>query len=342
MALAFLGAAPAAAETRLFSDEQPLRMVVSAPFRALVATSASKTDPYPATLTVSEGAGAGQSLPIQLRARGISRRTLGYCQFPPLQLAFGDKATVKGTPFQGQHKLKLVTYCRDQADYEQRIVLEYLAYRLYNLVTPLSLRVRGAEVTYLEGGKDAGVTRFGYLIEDLGDLAERNHLQTLALAAHQITAAQFDARAAARATLFEFMLGNLDWDLLAVTPGSQCCHNSRFVAARTTAPLTGVTPVVYDFDSSGFVDPPYAGPPPGLPVENVTERLYRGYCASNGEIPAAMAEFRTHRAEMMALIDGEPRLNARFRAKAARFLDGFFAVLDDPVRVQNLILKRCR
>lgn len=342
MALLCMAASRAAAEGRLFSDAQPLRIGISAPFKALIAASKSKTDPYPATLTVTEGAGPAQSLHIQMRARGMSRRTLGYCRIPPLQLAFGDKATLKGTPFQGQRKLKLVDYCRDESDYEQRIVLEYLAYRLYNIITPMSFRVRGADVTYREGDKDAGVTRFGYLIENLDDLADRNHLPTLTLASHQITAGQFDAKAAARATLFEFMIGNLDWDLLAVTPGLECCHNSRFIAARTSAPLTGVVPVVYDFDSSGFVDAPYAGPPPDLPVNSVTERLYRGYCASNDEIPSVVAEFRAHRAEMTALVNGEPRLNQRFRAKAARFLDGFFAVLDDPARVQNQILKRCR
>ncbi|MEJ0065739.1 MAG: hypothetical protein WDM85_10185 [Caulobacteraceae bacterium] len=50
--------------------------------------------------------------------------------------------------FQGQHRLKLVTYCRPQPTTNRRVILEYTAYRLYNLITPISYRVRSAQVTY--------------------------------------------------------------------------------------------------------------------------------------------------------------------------------------------------
>jgi len=341
-ALACALAFPAAAQSRLFSDDTPLKIVLSAPFPALVRAAKTSMNPYPATLTVTEGAQPAQTLPIQVRARGLTRRTAGFCEFPPLQLQFGEKATLKSTVFRGQHKLKLVTYCRDHADFEQRIMLEYLAYKLYNVITPMSYRVRPAQVTYRSNDKDAGVSRFGYLIEDLDDVAERNHAKPLTLASHQINATQFDAHAAGRAALFEYMIGNLDWDFLAGPKGAECCHNSRFIAADDKAPLQGVVPIAYDFDFSGFVDSPYAGPPEGLPVTKLTQRLYRGYCVSSGEIPSVIKEFQGHRAEMMALINGDPRLEPRFKGKAARFMDGFFTLLDDPARVQKEIVQHCR
>ena len=37
-----------------------------------------------------------------------------------------------------------------------------------------------------------------------------------------------------------------------------------------------------------------------------------------------------------------PRLDPKFRAKTVRFMDGFFATLDDPARVQSQIIKHCR
>jgi hypothetical protein len=342
-ALAWMLASPAGAKSALFSDEAPLQLVINAPFPALVRAAKTNTNPLPATLSVTDGAGPAQSFPIQLRARGLTRRTGGYCSFPPLSLNF-DKAAVRGTVFQGQKKLKLVTYCNTPADQEQRIVLEYLAYRLYNLVTPMSYRVRPADVTYRNGDKDGGLKRFGFLIEDIDDVADRNHRQELKVASKQVSAAQLDARATARAAMLEFMIGNLDWDFLAGPAGSDCCHNSRFIAAKgaTAATATAVVPLPYDFDYSGLVDAPYAVAPEKLRVSGVTDRLYRGYCVSSGEIPSVVEEFRAHRAEMMALIDTEPRLNPRFRAKAARFMEGFFAVLDDPARVQAQIVRRCR
>ncbi len=342
MCLAWIGASPAAAKPGLFSADAPLQIVLTAPFRDLVRSAKTSLKPYPATLTVTDGSGPAQSIPIQVRPRGLTRRTAGYCDFPPIQLIFGDKATEHGTVFKGQHKLKLVTYCRDQADYEQRIMLEYLAYRLYNVITPASYRVRAAEVTYRKDDKDAGVTRFGYLIEDLPELADRNHAKVLKLASRQLKPAQFDARAAGRAALFEFMIGNLDWDYTAGPAGAECCHNSRFIAARDTPPLTGVAPIAYDFDYSGFVDAPYSGPPVGIPVESVTDRYYRGYCASSDEMVSVVGEFRAHRGEMTAMINGQPGLTPKFRTKAIRYVDDFFAILDDPGKVQSQIVKHCR
>jgi hypothetical protein len=343
LALASLGAAPTAAKSRLFADEAPLRIVIIAPFPALVRSAPNSTKAYPATLSVTDGEGPALGVPIQLSARGHFRRTADACVFPPLLLRF-DKATAHGTLFQGQHKLKLTTYCRPPADYEQRIVLEYLAYRLYNLMTPVSFRVRAAEITYRASERDAGVTRFGFLTEDPDDLAERNDRIYLVAATHQVTVRQLDAHAAARAALFEYMIGNLDWDFLAAPAGADCCHNSRLIAGRGATPATasGVAPAPYDFDFSGFVDAPYAGPPPGLPIDRLTDRFYRGYCASNGEVASVVQEYGVRRADMIALINGEPRLTPAFRTKAVRFMDGFFTLLNDPARVQREILRHCR
>lgn len=347
MALAWIAVSPASAappQSRLFSDAAQLHIVISAPFPALVRAARASTNPYPATLSVTDGAASAKALPIELSARGHFRRTSGSCQFPPLLLKF-DRVTVRGTLFHGQRKLKLVTYCRPPPDYEQRIVLEYLVYRLYNLMTPMSFRVRAAEVTYRNAdGRGGAVTRFGYLIEDIDDVADRNGRDKLTAASHQVKATQLDARAAARASLFEYMIGNLDWEFLAASPGADCCHNSRFIAARGASPATAtaVVPTPYDFDYSGFVDSPYAGPPDGIPVSRVTDRFYRGYCASNGEIAPVAEEFRAHHAAMMALINNEPHLNQAFRAKTTRFINGFFAVLDDPARVRREIVGHCR
>jgi len=335
-------AAPAGAQSRLFADPQPLQLVITGPFPELVRTAPKAPKPYPASLVITESARPAQTIPIQINARGLTRRTGGYCKFPPIALVF-DKETAKPTIFRGQSKLKLVTYCQNQSDYEQRIMLEYLAYRLYNVLTPISYNVRPAEVTYRTTEQDSGVTRFGFLVEDLGDLAGRNDVKKLKLTSHQIKASQFDAKAAGRAALFEFMISNLDWDFLAGPAGDDCCHNSRFVAPRqTAAALTGVVPIPYDFDYSGLVDAPYAVPPESLKLEHVTQRLYRGYCVSTDQMPGLIAEFQAHKAQMMAVIETDPRLSATFKAKSARFLDGFFILLDDPAKVDAQIVKRCR
>jgi hypothetical protein len=208
----------------------------------------------------------------------------------------------------------------------------------------MSYRVRAADVTYRNSDKDGGLTRFGFLIEDIDDVAARNQRGELEVASKQVTASRLDPRAAGRAALLEYMIGNLDWDFLAAAAGEDCCHNSRLIAGKdaTAATATGVVPLPYDFDYSGLVDAPYAVVPENLKVTSVTDRLYRGYCVSTAEMPAVIAEFQAKRGEMMGLINAEPRLSPRFRAKAAKFLDGFFAVLSDPAKVDAQINKKCR
>jgi hypothetical protein len=344
-ALALSAACPAvAAKPGLFDETGPLQLTITAPFPALVKASAGATPPYSATVSVSQGAAPAQTIALELRARGATRRTGGYCNFPPLSFGF-DKAAVKGTVFHGQGRLKLVTYCRTPADYEQRAVLEYLAYRMYNLITPLSFRVRGADITYRSSGADKGVTRFGFLIETVDDMARRNGRAELKALTQQVSSTQLAARPQARAALFQLMISNLDWEFLASHAGEPCCHNVKLIGAPKAAPATasGVIPVPYDFDYSGLVDAPYAKPPEGLEaVSTVTDRFYRGYCAPAAEVNAAADEFRAHKGEILSLVRDETRLSEANRTKAARFLEGFFAILDDPALFERKVLKRCR
>ena len=75
--------------------------------------------------------------------------------------------------------------------------------------------------------------------------------------------------------------------------GDECCHNARLIGPL--APGQTV-PIPYDFDFSGLVSAPYAGPPPELDIADIRQRLYRGYCIHNADALAAARQFsRTSR-----------------------------------------------
>jgi hypothetical protein len=84
---------------------------------------------------------------VAVRTRGRLRRNKKVCQFPPLRLNF-KKSEVKGSLFDKQDRLKVVTHCDRGQLYEQALISEYLAYRIFNLLTDVSFRVRLARVTY--------------------------------------------------------------------------------------------------------------------------------------------------------------------------------------------------
>lgn len=333
-------AAPAVAQTPLFSDNSDVAFVIEGPLSTLVRAAPRSTDPYPAAVIFMNGA-EPQRFDIELSARGLSRRTRGYCSMPPLRLDF-QSPQVRDTPLRGQNKLKLVTRCRAGVNYEQVNVLEYLSYRLYNEITPLSFRVRPAQVTYRDtNGRRDEETHFNFLIEDISDVARRNDRTEVDVPPDTVRSAQLDPQMATQYALFQYMIGNLDWDMVSGRPDDDCCHNSKLVGA-TAESREAVIPVPYDFDSSGFVDAPYANPPEGLPVRNVRQRYYRGLCRFNDQTAAAVAVFQSRRQAINALIAGESRLTGARRSTAQRYIDEFYEIISDPERLQSQIIERCR
>jgi hypothetical protein len=338
-----LAATPAFAQQnppRLFSDESEIQLLIEAPMQELVRNAARTTDPYPAAITM-QGEGA-QRYDMQLAARGFSRRTRGICTFPPLRLDF-DQSAMRGTVWRGQNKLKLATRCRGGDQYEELIVLEYVAYRMYNAVTPQSFRVRPARVTYRDtSGRRREETQFNFLIEDVSDMARRNDRRGIEVGPAEVSSTQLDPTSAATLSMFQFMIGNLDWDMVRGPEHEEgCCHNTKLIAATAEAREMLVS-VPYDFDISGFVNAPYAIPPEGLPVQSVRNRYYRGLCRYNEQAPAAAQLFRERREAILAAIEGEQRLSDGQRRSARRYIESFFEVIDDPGRFQNQVIERCR
>lgn len=332
---------PAAAQTPLFTDTSEIQLVVEAPLTTLLRQAARNPQPHPGSVTLI-GAGEPQRFEMELTARGVSRRTFGICTFPPLRIALQD-GSQRGTLMQGQNRIKVVTLCRPGARYEQMHALEGLAYRMYNAVTDYSYGVRPARITYRDSeGRRREETQLNWLVEDIDDVARRNDRRVaLDVTSGQLRYAQLNGRAATELALFQFMIGNLDWDMQQSSAGRDCCHNVRHIAALEGA-ADNIIPVPYDFDSSGLVDAPYAVPPEGLAVRNVRQRYYRGMCRFNDQLPAVIATFQSRRDAMNALIAAETRLGEARRTSTQRYIDEFYEIIADPERVQSQIIARCR
>ncbi len=316
----------------LFASDAPIQFKIQGPVDRVVNRAERSTSPEAATLILASPA---ESLPVRLSARGLSRRTGDICQFPPLRLEFEPRPAATSL-FAGQRRLKLVTHCRSSSSFQQHLLMEYAAYRLFNQVTPLSYRVRLAKVDYAEPGGKVSISRWGFLIEDLDDVARRNGLSE-ARVADRIDASLLDPRHAARLALMQYMIGNLDWSMRAGPEGEGCCHNSRLLGGAGAQ----LVPVSYDFDYSGLVDAPYALPPEQVPVRNVRTRYYMGYCRHNREAMAAAAELRAKRGAIEATFSQIPDLSEKTRRQALNFLGGFFADIATDESLRTKVLKNC-
>ena len=315
----------------LFGSEAPIRFTIQGPVNSIARKAAKSVAPEAAVLTMTAPA---ESHPIQLSARGLSRRTGGICDFPPLRVEF-TRPPAATSLFAGQRRLKLVTHCKSSAGHQQYLLMEYSGYLLLNQLTPLSHRVRLATVDYVEPNGKPSISRLGFFIEDLDDLAKRNGLSE-ARVGDRINAGQLDPAGAARTALFMYMIGNLDWSMRAGPAGEGCCHNSRLLSGGP-----GLIPVAYDFDYSGLVDAPYAIPPAQVKVRSVRQRHYMGYCRHNNAALAAAAEFRAKRPALEGVYSQIPGLEERTRRKALSYLAAFYAEIANDAAVRANLLKDC-
>lgn len=321
----------------LFAGDAVLTIRLSAPFRELIRTAPDSTDPYPATLSLLGD--PGEEHAIELSARGNSRRNKKVCDFPPLRVAFTHKPD-DFSLFDGQKRLKLVTHCRKSSRYQQYYALEYAAYKLFNIMTPVSLNVRMAQVDYVEAATGKTIySRQGFFIEDTDDAAKRNGLKEIDV--QDISISQLDAQAAARYALFQYMIGNLDWSMHDSVGADDCCHNSKLIGEKKE-PLSDLLPAPYDFDYSGLVNAPYAVPPTGLRVRTVRTRRYRGFCIHNGAVRDAAGDYRSRQEALLSVIDTVPGLKNSGKNTAKRYLTGFFDAIADEEKLEQRLLSKCR
>jgi len=330
------GSAPLKKPTPLFASDEPIHIALRGPISAIARTPANSRAARPATLTLVSPASEAHS--IQLSPRGLTRRLKVTCSYPPLRLEFMSKPADTSL-FKGQHRLKLTTYCRTSPQHQQYVLLEYAAYRMFNVLSPVGLRARLANVDYVESDGRPVISRLGFLVEDSDDAAKRNHLVEARMPP-RISPSQLDPMGAARAALFEYMIGNLDWSMRAGPQGDVCCHNFRLMAASAGS-QTGLVPVPYDFDFSGLVNAPYALPPEGIHVSSVRERRYHHYCLHNAQVFQAAAEFRAKRGELLAVLNSIPQLDEGRRRTASAYLEGFFRDIATDEDVRKQVLKDC-
>ena len=331
-----VGAAEKAGEpTRLFAVDQPIEVTLRGPISAIASTPPTLSTARPATLELTFP--LAEQHAIQLSPRGRTRRQKDRCNFPPLRVEFAAKPA-KTSFFERQKRLKLVTHCRPAPQHQQYLLLEYAVYRMFNALSPHGLRARLGTFDYVEANGKTVASRLGFFTEDPDDAASRNGLKE-ATVGPRVLAAQLDPAASARAALFEYMIGNTDWSMRQAPPGGDCCHNFRLLGAANAQ--AGLIPVPYDFDSSGFVNAPYAAPPAQLGLASVRDRHYRGYCMHNAQALAAAADFRAKKAAVLAALAGVPQLDEGRRRGGASYIEGFYRDIATDEDVRKRVLKTC-
>lgn len=337
-AAAAVAVAAAADPAPLFSDDTLLEVTIDAPIETLMDVRPDKAE-LKGAFAFTDTDGAQKRIELKLRTRGNYRRAREHCDFAPIRLNF-RKGEVRGTLFDGQDKLKLVTHCMSfEQEFEGVLVREYLAYQLFRELSDISYGVRLLRVTYVDTQSEKELTRLGFLIEDDNDVANRNGLN---LVEARFLKHDYHDRAHQNLVhVFEYMIGNTEYSLVNPEPGKDCCHNVDILSETETPPYFALP---FDFDFAGFVNAPYAEPNPKYPIKSVRRRYYKGLCSNNELLPDTLKMFQDRRDEMYRSIDsvrdyGVPA--ARAARSAEGYLDLFFRTIDDPDKVRERLVERC-
>jgi hypothetical protein len=340
--IAVVGAADAQDEGPLFASHDVVTLTIRAPFEDIFDERGDEPEEYDGVVAITGEQGRVDTVDVEIRTRGRARLQKRICRFPPLRLDF-PRSRVVGTLFEGQDKLKLVTHCQDdREEYEQYVLIENLVYRIYNLFTELSFRVRLARITYEDSaGERDPVTRYGFLIEHEESVAARTgwaHIVTPVVPPDAV-----DPENLALVEVFQYLIGNTDWSAFAADEGSpECCHNIKPIGA----PAGPVFVLPYDFDIAGILNTRYAnqlyrGNLERLGLRNVRQRLFRGLCRSAEHWPSIFERFNEERAGIEALFRDQPDLDPDVLEETLEYVDDFYEVINDPRQVERRLERSC-
>ncbi|MDC6404055.1 MULTISPECIES: hypothetical protein [Maribacter] len=300
------------------------------------------------------------TLPISLRARGNFRRNT--CYFTPLKIYFKRGGT-QSTPFENHKNVKIVLPCLLEDRSNDDVLKEYLAYKMYELLSPIHFKTRLATLEYTDtrGEKDElhPLAIFlndskNSLYNDEGAWAARkakNHtLLTILIEDDKVVARRHDAKVLKRFVhplnqeetisiinaFFQFMIGNTDFS-------TAYSHNQKLIFKEGKS-----YPIPYDFDMSGLVNASYAVVSninnTSLDIDKVTERQYRGFKRNFALFEDTRMHFLSKESEILKILEAhKPLFNESKSYETAHdFISDFFAILKNDLRFQKEIVELAR
>jgi hypothetical protein len=297
---------------RLFKDDKIVE--ISLRFDLTTYFRTKPKDSYlNANLTFHFDKNDSVSRDIKLKTRGIFRNK--FCTYAPIELNI-KKANFGYTDLNKISKLKLVPQCNSGKEKEDYVLREYLAYKLFNVLTDTSFRVRLLSINYIDTQKKRKpVHQYGFFIEPVEMLAHRTNCSQVKLLT--LTQRNIVSKIMDRVALFNYMIGNYDWSV----PGQ---HNIIVLKTLNPDPNGLGIAIPHDFDWSGLVNPTYAVPTEEMGTDNVRDRIFVGMCRSKETYSKELDQFLAKKDEFYRVINEFSYIDQRVKKDITTYLDGFF------------------
>jgi hypothetical protein len=310
----------------LFMSDEVIKIELRSDFTRIIGDRTELKEYQPAELIYQLKGADKVTLAVKIKARGNFRLNPDNCSFPPLMMNF-EKSTTPNTLFANQDKLKLVTQCQDEED----LLEEYIVYRMYNLVTDMSLRARLVSISYFDTGTNKKLfTRYSFFIENEDRMAKRINSKIIE---KKINADQVDRENFKKLSVFQYMIGNIDWNITAM---------KNIILMQPEKGENNPYAVPYDFDFSAFVDAKYTLKK-GLQEDVMTtRRVFHGICLKLVEYNAAFDMFMKLRPSFEAEIRSHKAISELSKEKLLSLINNFYKEINNDTLRKQIFLRPCQ
>ena len=276
--------------------------------------------------------GQWEEINCKIRARGNYRKK--NCYYIPLKIKI-EFSTQTHSPFNHVQKFKLVVPCKIEKLNDDAVIKEYLAYRIFKVLSPIYFHTRLADLEWVEtsGKRDKSVKATAFILEDVDEAARRLGIPEIP---RNIPALQQDAVASVRLSLFQYMIGNTDYS----TKGR---HNIKLLFQDGR-----IIPVPFDFDLSGLVNSSYAhvsnAKNLSKSITEVTQRAYKGYVRDKAIFYQVRDELLAKEIQILEEVNSIENLleDKRDFKRIHSFVSEFFDILGDDKKFEKRIIRHAR
>lgn len=185
------------------------------------------------------------TFPIRIKLHGQFRVDTTNCNMPQLKINFEKNGNQKKL-FGKIDKLYLIMACQKNVDvYQNYVIQEYLIYKMYNILTTYSFKVRLAKINLINTADKDTIKTYAFFREHTEDLAKRLNgkiIETMPIDMSKINKPLCD-----KIVLFNYLIANDDWAI-------ETMHNIKIISKADSS----LYPIAYDFDFANIISTPYS------------------------------------------------------------------------------------
>lgn len=224
-----------------------------------------------------------------------------------------------------------MTHCKKSNQNEQWVYKELVAYKMYSAITDVSFRTHRITIDYIDENSGKTIdSKAGFIIESEKDLEKRlNGIMVERTKSHPRHNMPYYV---SQMSMFQYMIGNTDWSFANL-------HNMKLIKLEK---YQFTVPVAYDFDYSGMVQTEYATPDPKLPIDEVTDRLYRDVCQKKEVITEVISNFIENKEAIFQCITNMQDLKKREINDIRYYVEGFFRIIENPKNMDRVFRTTCK